>query len=365
MARKRRKLPNGTGSIERVKYTLEGKIRVKQYRARLPRSKGRKDIGFYKTYNLAQDALINYQEPEPEVTFAQLFDKYTSTNEFIKLGKSTKNRYYNSYSRFEEIHDMDIHEIKYSDLQDVLDQMELEGYDKVVDGEIIHEDYSKSSILRLKHLVSKIYTIAIKNQLIQLDLSKYLEVGGVGIRRKKEIFAREDIEKLYASIPQNPNAMHVLSLIFTGFRTSEYLHLQTSKVRLDKNQIIDFGEKTEAGRQRKMFIHPKIKDIMDYLVQASQTGYIVEAKKQSGEIYQPSDTTFYKKIYYPALEKAGVKKKIPYSCRYTFATIAHQSGVDDKALQKLMGHTDFAITANSYIQDLDDYIYHELQKISV
>ena len=365
MARNRRKLPNGTGSIERVKYTPEGKIRVKQYRARLPKSKGRKDIGFYKTYNLAQEALINYQEPEPEVTFAQLFDKYTSTNEFIKLGKSTKNRYYNSYSRFEEIHDLDIHEIKYSDLQDVLDQMELEGYDKVVDGEIIHQDYSKSSILRLKHLVSKIYTTAIKNQLIQLDLSKYLEVGGTGIRRKKEIFTKEEIEQLYSSIPTNPNAMHVLSLIFTGFRTSEYLHLQTSKVRLDKNQIIDFGEKTEAGRQRKMFIHPKIKDIMDYLVQASQTGYIVEAKKQSGEIYQPSDTTFYKKIYYPALEKASVKKKIPYSCRYTFATIAHQSGVDDKALQKLMGHTDFSITANSYIQDLDDYIYHELQKISV
>lgn len=365
MAKKRRKLPNGVGSIEKVEFTPQGKKRVSPYRARLPKSKGRKDIGFFKSYNIAQDALINYQEPEPVVTFAQLFDKYTSTNEFIKLGKSTKNRYYSSYARFEEIHDMDIHEITYSDLQDVLDQMELEGYDKVVDGEIIHQDYSKSSIDRLKHLVSKIYTIAIKNQLIQLDLSKYLEVGGVGIRRKKEIFTKEEIEKLYSSIPKNPNAMHVLSLIFTGFRTSEYLNLQTSKVRLDQNQIIDFGEKTEAGRQRKMFIHPKIKDIMVYLVKASKIGYIVEAKKQSGEIYQPSDTTFYKKIYYPALEKAGVKKKIPYSCRYTFATIAHQSGVDDKALQKLMGHTDFSITANSYIQDLDDYIYQELQKISV
>ena len=68
-------------------------------------------------------------------------------------------------------------------------------------------------------------------------------------------------------------------------------------------------------------------------------------------------------MYYPALEKAGVEKKIPYTCRYTFATIAHNSGVNDKALQKLMGHTNFNITANSYIQDLDEYIYSELQKI--
>lgn len=365
MARKRRKLPNGTGSIERVKLTPHGKTRVNQYRARLPKAKGRKDIGFFKTYNEALAALINYKEPEPVVTFAQLFKKYTSTNDFKNLVKKTQNRYYNSYTRFEELHDRDIHEIKYSDLQDVLDQMELDGYEKIKDGELKHYEYSKSSIERLKHLVSKIYTLAIKNNIIQLDLSKYLEVGGVGIRRKKEIFTKEEIEKLYSSIPKNPNAMHVLNLIFTGFRTGEYINLPTNKIKLDTSQIIDFGEKTEAGRIRKMFIHPKIKDIMTYLVQESKTGYILETKKQSGEIYQPSDTTFYKKIYYPALDKAGIKKKIPYSCRYTFATIAHQSGVSDKALQKLMGHTNFNITANSYIQDLDDYIYQELQKIEI
>lgn len=365
MAKKRRKLPNGTGSIEKVELTPQGKKRVNQYRARLPKKRGRKDIGFFKTYNLALDALINYKEPEPLVTFKELYIRYKATNDFKKISKKTKNIYERSYARFEELHDMDIHDIKYSDLQDVLDQMELDGYEKVKDGQLKHYEYSKSSIERLKHLVSKIYTLAIKNDIIQLDLSKYLEVGGVGIRRKKEIFTKEEIEKLYSSIPTNPNAMHILNLIFTGFRTGEYLNLQKDKVLLKKNQIIDFGEKTEAGRTRKMFIHPKIKDIMTYLVKESKLGYIVESQKPDGEIYIPSDTTFYKKIYYPALEKAGIKKKIPYSCRYTFATIAHQSGVDDKALQKLMGHTDFALTANSYIQDLDDYIYQELQKISV
>lgn len=365
MAKKRRKLPNGTGSIEKVELTPQGKKRVNQYRARLPKKKGRKDIGFFRSYNLALDALINYKEPEPLVTFEELYIRYKATNDFKKISKKTKNIYERSYARFEELHDMDIHDIKYSDLQDVLDQMELDGYEKVKDGQLKHYEYSKSSIERLKHLVSKIYTLAIKNDIIQLDLSKYLEVGGVGIRRKKEIFTKEEIEKLYSSIPTNPNAMHILNLIFTGFRTGEYLNLQKDKVLLKKNQIIDFGEKTEAGRTRKMFIHPKIKDIMTYLVKESKLGYIVESQKPDGEIYIPSDTTFYKKIYYPSLEKAGIKKKIPYSCRYTFATIAHQSGVDDKALQKLMGHTDFALTANSYIQDLDDYIYQELQKISV
>lgn len=363
MARKRRKLPNGTGSIERVKLTPQGKTRVNQYRARLPKSKGRKDIGFYKTYNDAMDALINYTEPKPIITFAQLYDKYKATNAYIKLGKSTKNRYENSFKRFQEIHDKSIYDIVYSDLQDVVDQMELDGYEIVVDGELTHQEYSKSSILRLKHLVSKIYDIAVKNNLVQLDLSNYLEIGGVGIRRKKEIFTKEEIENLYKTIPINKNAMHTLFMIFTGMRTGEYLNLKKDNINLDKNLIFDFGEKTEAGKNRKMFIHPKIKEIVKLLSQKSKSGYIVEIKDSKGNWKQPSDTIFYKEIYYPALQDAGISKKIPYSCRYTFATIAHQSGVDDKALQKLMGHTDFFTTANSYIQDLDEFIYSELTKI--
>nr|WP_279323832.1 tyrosine-type recombinase/integrase [Anaerococcus sp. AGMB09787] len=108
-----------------------------------------------------------------------------------------------------------------------------------------------------------------------------------------------------------------------------------------------------------MFIHPYIKDILMDLAIESKTGYIIEYEEKPISY----DKIFYDKIYYPALEKAGISRKIPYTCRYTFATIAHQSGVDDKALQKLMGHTNFNITANSYIQDLDEFIYSELVKI--
>lgn len=360
----RRKLPNGTGSIERVLLTTKGKKRVSQYRARLPKSKGRKDIGFYKSYNLALEALINYKAPAPEITFKEIFDQYKKSNDFLTVSPKTQRRHETSFQRFEELHDMNIHDIKYSDLQNVLDQMELEGYEKSLgNGEYTHMEYSQNSIKRLKIVASKIYKRAIKDNLIQLDLSTYLEVGGVGIRRQKETFTKDEIEKLFKSIPNNPNAMHILVMIFTGMRTGEYLYLKANKIDLDKNQITDFGEKTDAGKSRKMYIHPRIKDIIKYLISQSQTGNLVEVKKPTGETYVPSDTKFYKDIYYPALEKAGIKRKIPYTCRYTFATIAHQSGVSDKALQKLMGHTDFAVTANSYIQEYDDYLYKELQKI--
>ena len=127
MARKRRKLPNGTGSIERVKKQANGKTRITQYRARLPAKydeKGKKiqkDIGFFKTYNEALEALLNYKEPAPAVTFKELYEKYTETNVFKKLSKSTKNRYNNAFAKFAPIHDVDINDIVYTDLQPVFD----------------------------------------------------------------------------------------------------------------------------------------------------------------------------------------------------------------------------------------------------
>ena len=165
------------------------------------------------------------------------------------------------------------------------------------------------------------------------NLAPYLEINGIKTKRYKEIFTKNEIQTLFRSVPNNPDAIHILIM------------------------IVNFGIKTEAGKNRKMFIYSKIRAILQDLCIDSQSGYLVEI---DGNLLY--DQQFYK-LYYDALDKAGVKKKISYSCRYTFATIAHYSGVSDKALQKLMGHTDFSITANSYIQFDDDYIYKKLQKI--
>lgn len=359
---KRRKLPNGTGSIERVKKTVQGKTRLSQYRARLPAKytkdgkKIQKDIGFFKTYNEALEALLNYKEPAPKVTFNDLFIQYKESKQFKGFSKNNKLRLERAFNRFEHLHDTNIKDIVYTDLQEVVDQMELEGYD--LNGN--HHDYSKSAIEKLKTVVNKIYNLANKNNIINYNLAPLLDIGGIKEKRNKEIFTKEEIEKMILSIPFNKNIRHILVMIFTGMRTGEYINLKKENFDFKNNTIINFGIKTEEGKKRKMFIHPKIETIAKELYLESKTGNIIEYEDKPLDY----DTKFYKFIYYPALKKAGIKKKIPYTCRYTFATIAHNSGVDNKALQKLMGHTNYQITANSYIQDLDEYIYKELQKIN-
>lgn len=368
MPSKKRKIPNGLGSITKVSKTSSGKRRLKPYRARLPAiydengKAKRKDIGFFKTYNEAYEALQTYQEPSTPITFKEIYIKYTETKDFKDKTKNTQNRYNLAFNRFKALHNKNIHDIVYSDLQEVIDTMEDEGYWTTKNGKKVHEDYSSSSLNRLKILISKIYTLAIKNNILDFNLAPYLEIGGIKSKRKKDVFTKEEIESIYSSIPHNKNAMHILVMIFTGMRTGEYLNLKIDNIDFKNNIIKDFGIKTEAGKKRVMYIHPKIKDILKYLVNKSKSGYVLENEKGKTIIY---DKYFYDKVYYPALEKAGVKRKIPYTCRYTFATIAHYSGVTDTALQKLMGHTNFQVTADSYIQDLDAYVFEEFKKINI
>ena len=54
------------------------------------------------------------------------------------------------------------------------------------------------------------------------------------------------------------------------------------------------------------------------------------------------------KHYKKALDTAGVRYLPPHCCRHTFATHLFMAGVNPKIVQKLMGHTDYALTANVY-----------------
>lgn len=66
---------------------------------------------------------------------------------------------------------------------------------------------------------------------------------------------------------------------------------------------------------------------------------------------QPISVDYYRKsIFYPLLERTEIErgKKTPYSTRHTFATMLDRAKVNTKHIQDLMGHSDYATTANIY-----------------
>lgn len=358
---KRRKKANGHGSITYCKG------RKSPWWARLPAqydingNEYRPTVGFYKTKKLAEEALDRYMGLTEIRTFAEIYEYYKTTNAFQKISKRSKDRYENGFKEYKAIHNKNIIDIRYNELQRVLDNMVIRGYEKKVNGVMTHQEYSKDHLEKVKLVATQVYKIALKDGLVTENIASLMEVGGIRQKKAKEIFTKDEIIKLLESIPHNPNARHVLVMCFTGMRTTEYRELHRDNIDFETNTIKDFGIKTDEGKSRTMFIHPQIKEMLMDLCIESQSGVIVEHEGKPTTY----DAKFYNKIYYPALEKAGVKRKTPYTCRYTFATIAYQSGVSEVAIQRMMGHTDFKITEKSYIQDLSEFVFEELQKFNV
>lgn len=367
MAKRKRTYANGEGSITFVKG------RRSPWWARLPASydengkEYRPSVGFFKSKKEAKAALDEYQGLSDIKTFKELYEIYKTTDKFLKLSDKTKVRYDDSFKAFRPIWNKNIMDIKVSQMQACIDRKVKEGYIVVENGKKVRKDYSKDSISRLKHLATNVYKIAEQNDLIDKNRGKLLEVKGVERENVKTIFYQNDIKTLYNSIPNNPDARHILCMIFTGMRTSEYLNLTKDMINFKRKTIKNFGIKTETGRARMMFIHDLIEPILKELYDESKTGYIVERiqkQKSKEKIIHPSDNTFRNKMFKPALEKAGLEEATPYKCRYTFATIAHISGMNDYTIMKLMGHKSIETTASSYIQIVDDFLLSQLQSFN-
>lgn len=92
-----------------------------------------------------------------------------------------------------------------------------------------------------------------------------------------------------------------------------------------------------------MPIHPKIQPYIQHWMAASGPRLI----HRDG---RPIAVNYYRReLYYPALERAGIKRHLtPHATRHTFASLLHRAGVDPKAAQDLLGHSDYATTANIY-----------------
>nr|DAX99480.1 MAG TPA: Integrase [Caudoviricetes sp.] len=367
---KRRKKANGQGSISYIKGRKSPRW------ARLPTQydingkEHRPTVGFFKTKKEAEEALDLYDGIEDIRTFKEIYQDYKKSVDFNKLSKKTQARYDDAFLSYKPLWDKDIVQIKTRDLQACINQKEKEGYYKVIDGVKTRQEYSKDSLERLKHVASKIYIHAMKDELVDRNRAELLEIGGVVKDIEKEIFYKKDIDALFKLVKTNPDARHVLVMIFTGMRTSEYLNLKTENIDLKNGVIKDFGLKTKAGKKRQMFIHEDIEFILHQLVKQSITGYIVEnthISRQNKKPSHPSDHTFRKRIFRPVIEQIGLDSNdfTPYNCRYTFATIAHMSGMTDEALMYLMGHTNISVTSRSYIQDIDIYIKSELEKYNI
>lgn len=348
---KYRKRAHGTGTISKDK-------RYKNpYIAHAPAGKfgsGRVYIGAFPTSREAQEAIDKYiKEGRPELYNATLADIYKKWSDihFKRVSDSAISLYSAMWKRFR-----DVQEIKMRDLRTVHFQ------------NIVNEATSKSACDTIKAMSVMICKYAMENDIINKNYAEFIKIPKFG-KKEKKVFSKQEIAVLWEH-SDDKRAQAILFMIYTGFRIGELVSLKVSDVHFEDGYIIG-GEKTEAGKNRVVPLPPNIPELSAFLRKW--------AEETAGERLLPMTVSYFRNNYfYDALIDYGIirgaarngayykftgEHLTPHSTRHTFASISAAAGMQPENLQKIIGHSDFATTADIYVHQDIDTLRREMAKI--
>lgn len=219
-----------------------------------------------------------------------------------------------------------------NELQDIVEDM-------------IDEGLSRSSMEKFKTLAVLLWEDAMANDIVDRNYGSMIDLPKARTA-KKPTFTDIEINTIKKAADAGDIwAGTIMILLYTGMRVGEMVKLTRFNLDLD-NWVITGGIKTDAGKDRAMPIHPKIRDYVLWWVNNPGPRLIHrEGKTISVDYYRKS-------IFYPTLERLEIKYRerglTPHCTRHTFATLLNKAGAKTTAIQKLMGHTDYSTTANTY-----------------
>lgn len=203
---------------------------------------------------------------------------------------------------------------------------------------------SKSSITKIKALLTQLYDYALENNIVDRNYAKLVKLPKLD---DPEIRAMTDIEfaKVQRLWPTVPGGDAVLVLCYTGFRVTEFCQLTTDSYDPVRGVLVG-GIKTEAGRNRIVPVHHVIRPIIERWA-TGRTGPLYPTPK--GSAYDKD--SFRRRVWRPAILAMGLPDELnPHSARHTCATRLSASGAPAEDIQQILGHADYAETANTYIQ---------------
>lgn len=158
----------------------------------------------------------------------------------------------------------------------------------------------------------------------------------------------------------------ILIQCYMGWRPQELATLKLSEINLEL-QYAQAGMKTEAGKQRIVPIHSKIKDLVE-----SNYKHAVEIGSEYllndvGITHASSMTMTYDKYSYrftKVIESLGLNKEHrPHDPRKTFITRCKKADVDINALKQMVGHSIKDITESVYTVRDVEWLRKDLEKM--
>lgn len=313
--RKALKRANGTGTV----YKLQGR-RTRPWVA----AKNKVIIGYYPKKTDALEALERLTgrslDERYNMTFAEVCEAWKAEH-FRDLSKYGVRAYESAYKAFLPLYAKKFRDLRTSDFQAVIDS----------------KSDTPEAAKKCKQLIGQMSTWAMREEIILTNYAQFVSLPQKE-KHEKEVFTPGEIQML--SEDGSEAAMIVLMLLSTGMRIGELFSLK----RADYHETyVVGGEKTEAGRNRVIPIRPEGQKYFAYFAARSKGELLL-----SGYKGQHTPENYRNRDYYSLLARLGIAKKTPHATRHTYATRAVKEGLAPEILQKVLGHADYATTANVY-----------------
>lgn len=333
--RKHRKRANGTGTISK----LSGN-RAKPWQAR----RNNVSIGTFATRAEAQKALERLTDATVtekfNMTFAEVYDAWKPLQE-RKVSAAQMSCYTMAFNICQQLHGLQFRKLRHSDFQNAIIALEEMGR-------------SKSTCEKMRQLFSQLAKFAISEEITTQNHAANLSTTAKQLR-EKEILLDADIEALQRS--GNRAADIVLILVACGCRPNELFNALL--INCHEDYFIG-GSKTEAGTDRPIVVSGVGIEAYERMRRKA-----IESKGQKlidGYDGNKNLHNFAKREFRELMEEIGRPGLTMHCCRHTYITNAARCGVDQRALQQMVGHVSKETTKIYTHLNVDD-LRRESQKI--
>lgn len=264
-----------------------------------------------------------------------LWEDY-KTNELPKLSKNRQSAYKTARAKIEPLMGREIHTLTLSEMQSLINEKCPSHYTARDVKTILKAMYRRAMID---------YPIIQKNMADFIILPKLEEAEATP-------FTQEELAKMWQAFDRGDYFIpYILLMCYTGMMPAELLACKKAFVDTEKKEIFGCGAKT-AVRKKSAICYPDIlQPVIDALL-----------KTDGDKIVHMNKDNWYDE-YYLCLERSGIEKKKPYSCRHTFGTEAVKLGVHPEVVKKMLRHSTQR-TQERYTHLSSDAVHDALASVS-
>lgn len=362
---KRRRLPNGFGQISEIK----GKNLRNPYRAMVtvgktpegkPICKPLRPQAYFRTYNDAYAALVEYHknpyDMDDDITLKELYAKWHDeklTNQSESYRKSMESIWMYCIPmenmRMKEIR---IHNMK----QCINDACRVDRT-----GTKIYA--SATTKIKIKTLFNILFDYAVEYEVVETNYARMFSLEEKSKTEKHHSpFTEDELDLMWANVENIKFLDWILIQCYMGWRPMELVELTLDHVNINEWYAIG-GSKTDAGKNRMVPIHSKIRPLVKYNYEAAialKSNFLFTngPSKANGLKY-----TQYLHRFNKVMAALGIDGHTPHDARTTFITMAKKYKVDEYAIKVMVGHTIVDLTESTYTKRDIEWLRTDIEKI--